>query len=189
MEERICQCGCGQVIPYLKHHKTRPPKFIKNHGHRGKKREKADIRKLFWDKVDKKSIEECWEWTAYVAPNGYGNFHIEGKSVYAHRVAYELSNETKISKGLVVCHKCDNRKCVNPNHLFLGTQQDNIRDMFNKGRQHKVKPWTTKLNETKVRKIRELCALGYAKEDIAKTFGVKRCTIANIEARRLWKDI
>jgi len=79
----------------------------------------------------------CWLWSGYTMPNGYGHFSIGTKSHLAHRVSYLYFKGQP--GNLYVCHKCDNPYCVNPEHLFLGTHQDNIRDMVSKGRNKKVR--------------------------------------------------
>lgn len=85
---------------------------------------------LFWQKVDK--TEDCWEWTASKNKQGYGIFGHQGQTWLAHRLSYKLSN--MLPDGVKVLHRCDNPPCVNPDHLFLGTQKDNIKDMAAKGR-------------------------------------------------------
>jgi HNH endonuclease len=186
LEKFICQCGCGQEIPYKKHHKKYPPKFIKGHSNRVRKRKPYDVEKAFWERVDKKSDDECWEWKGYLTHRGYGQLKVKQKNVYAHRYSYEL-HYGRIPDNLLVCHKCDNRKCVNPSHLFLGTQKDNIHDMDKKGRRV-VRPGTMKITRRDANEIRLLHKKGISVNELSKRYGLQPCTIRNIIAYRIWKD-
>lgn len=130
-----CQCGCGEDAPLAKHTEPKfgvvkglPQRFAYNHHLRLDKAES-----LFWEKVDKRGPEDCWEWKAAHTKRGYGCFRFNERQDLSHRVSYILAHGS-IPDGLWVLHKCDNPKCVNPAHLFLGTHQDNMNDMKNKGR-------------------------------------------------------
>lgn len=89
--------------------------------------------RLFWEKVNIRGAEECWEWHAGRNRYGYGNFKCKGKTISAHRLAWSLTHG-EIPPGLCVCHKCDNPPCCNPAHLFLETSKGNTRDSVSKGR-------------------------------------------------------
>ena len=131
-----------------------------------------DYSKRFWSKVEIRDEDQCWEWQYGKQGKGYGSVGIgAGKTALAHRVAYQLVNG-EFPNELCTLHKCDNRNCVNPSHLFLGTIQDNNRDMVLKGRNKLPAP---KLDMDKVKRMRELFTSGnisYCK--IAEEFNITR---------------
>ena len=88
----------------------------------------------FWDKVVISGEDECWEWTGARDRGGYGSFTHKGVTLKAHRVSWVEFNKKEVPSGLYVCHSCDNRLCVNPAHLWIGTAKDNTQDMMKKGR-------------------------------------------------------
>jgi hypothetical protein len=91
----------------------------------------------FWNNCAKQE-NGCWLWTKSTT-RGYGELHYKGTTRKAHRVAWELTYGD-IPKGMVVCHRCDNPRCINPDHLFIGTQADNIKDCIEKGRARHISP-------------------------------------------------
>ncbi|MEY9995875.1 hypothetical protein ABIE67_007907 [Streptomyces sp. V4I8] len=105
----------------------------RRHGNLIGKLPQGSAEERFWRYVDKTG--ECWTWTGGHSNDGYGRFFIsEGEgNVAAHRFSYQLHNG-EIPDGLIICHRCDNPPCVRPDHLFVGTHLDNVRDMFSKGR-------------------------------------------------------
>ncbi|MDQ3541980.1 MAG: HNH endonuclease [Chloroflexota bacterium] len=110
------------------------------------------------------------------------------KVASTHRVAWELTHDA-IPDDLHVLHRCDNRKCVRPDHLFLGTNDDNIRDMVYKSRQARGEAASHKLSESDVREIRRLCAAGDNHQRIADMFGVHRGHISQIRRSACWKHV
>jgi hypothetical protein len=91
----------------------------------------------FWSKVAVAGPDDCWEWQGAIGSTGYGNLDIDGSTVKAHRVSHLLTHGP-IPPGLYVLHSCDNRRCVNPNHLRIGTAQDNADDRRIRGRGRKL---------------------------------------------------
>lgn len=145
----------------------------------------------FWKKVDKSG--NCWLWKAYIKTNGYGQFQIEKKPYLAHRISWIIHNGD-IPNGLQVLHKCDVRNCVNPNHLWLGTQGDNVRDMEKKNRG--VHPTgeehgRSKLKEFEVRQIKTALKTPYhgIVNDLAFKYGVDASHISKIKSKVSWKHI
>jgi hypothetical protein len=133
----------------------------------------------------------CWEWTGTRFSQGYGRIAYLNRSLKAHRVAYELF-VGPIPEGKLVCHACDNPPCVNPEHLFLGTDLENLQDAARKGRKdHKgEKNSRVKITEFIVKQIREDYAVGdIMQQDLADKYGVTQMTISNIVTRRTWKHI
>lgn len=138
----------------------------------------------FLRKVEK--TEACWNWTGAKTSLGYGAVGHRGKVCYTHRIAYELWKGS-IPKGLVVRHMCNNRKCVNPDHLEVGTMKDNVADMYAAGRQPNRKGEyhsQCKLTDADVAEIRQLCELGYRHRTIAEVYDVSQSHISSIHTRR-----
>jgi hypothetical protein len=130
----------------------------------------------------------CWEWQRSVNNSGYGHFRHLGRKTYAHRVAYLLFCGP-IPDGLCVCHRCDNPKCCNPTHLFLGTHADNHADKVRKGRhQYGERRYNAKLSATQVASMRRLYARGaFGVRRLAQLFGVCRKTVFDIIGEDRWK--
>jgi hypothetical protein len=105
--------------------------------------------------TDKKGDGDCWDWIGCCNQKGYGLIKIKGKSKLAHRISWEIYKGLLL-KNICVLHKCDNPKCVNPEHLFLGTRADNMKDMADKGRSKQPYDWTGRRHsEQSKRKISE----------------------------------
>ena len=148
---------------------------------------KGSVNDRFWAKVQKTT--NCWIWLASKDIKGYGWFGINSKNVVkAHRFSYEL-HKGKIPKGIFVCHSCDNPHCVRPNHLWLGTNDDNVQDMVKKMRHtFGERNAMAKLTEKNVMKIKKLLHTGeYTGRQIAKLFNVSGVIISQIKHGTRWK--
>jgi hypothetical protein len=136
-------------------------------------RPKSDETKRFLDKV--KVMETgCHEWQAGLASGGYGKFQNDGKTITAHRFSYSKFVGEIGDKH--VLHKCDNRKCVNPDHLFLGTCAENIADMDAKGRRGSTATTTLEFAE----KVKSMLADRYSQQYVADTLGVSQALVSRI---------
>lgn len=128
----------------------------------------------------------CWEWQGYLSPKGYGAIQSDGANILrAHHAAWIL-HCGPIPAGMYVLHQCDNRRCVNPGHLFLGTQADNVADMCAKGRQ-RTNPKRI-LSAAQIPAIRERLAKGETLRSIAEDHGVSLYTIHDIKRGHSWRS-
>lgn len=186
---------CGTIVrtfPSLARRKKYCSVSCKNLGNALRARPEAD---RFWEKVDTSGGEDaCWLWTASLDGKGYGQFTRRDRSqARSHRIAWEFTHGP-LTSDQVLCHTCDNPRCCNPAHLFIGTQADNIADM------HKKKRWSptpspgsrngnARYTEDQVREIRRLRAEGMSRAEIAARFGVTVGSIKNILSKARWKHV
>lgn len=165
----------------------------------------------FWAKVEKKEGDECWIWCGVVSRGGYGSFKIRGKFISAHRFSWMLHNgDIPISgghHGICVLHTCDVRSCVRPDHLWLGTHDDNMRDKVLKGRcnvaigdahgtrthPEKIRRGenviNSRLTESAVIEMRRRVLMGDSRKEIALEFGVSVATAVQAINGTTWKHL
>lgn len=128
--------------------------------------------------------DACWPWTGHVMQGRpHGQFTRCGFRFYAHRAAADLAG-LGVTRGLCVCHRCDNPPCCNPAHLFVGTHQDNVRDASAKGRT--AKPWA-KLTPADAREIRRRSASGETAVALAREFGVGTSSVGRVIRGEVWR--
>ena len=149
------------------------------------------VAEKFWRHVEK--TDGCWNWTGYLRANGYGQFTVvQGDAPrLAHRVAWELTNGD-IPEGGCCLHSCDNRRCVNPSHIFLGTRADNMADMHIKGRNKQPQGDAhvfAKLTREGVLDICTRLAAGERAVLLAQEYGVTRGLIYNVKNRNCWTHV
>jgi len=161
------------------------------------------VRDRFWSKVNIMGDNDCWEWTACVSNStGYGAFKSHGKKTDAHRFVYEMLNGEINNSKLFVCHKCNNKKCVNPNHLYLGSPKDNVYDMIRNGNAFgNKKPRTRYGSETNSAKLTEELVIELRKEyrfyrennkklrPLYEKYGVTKGTFLDAATYKTWHHV
>jgi hypothetical protein len=189
---KLCECGCGQPTPIAKQNHTRngyvkgqPMRFVTGHN----SRPKATLEEAFMKHFVRGEAGQCWEWQGSIAKTGYGRISVNAGRMLAHRASY-LIHYGILPDELEVCHRCDNRPCVNPEHLFLGTHQDNMTDASKKGRTHPgEQTYGAKLNDEAIRLIREAYRNGELQRVLAERYGVASSAISMIVNRNTWKHV
>lgn len=157
---------------------------------------------IFWSRVER--TDGCWIWTGRREGRGYGRFGAAPRRWSAHRLAWTLTYGP-IPDGMFVCHRCDNPPCVRPDHLFLGTNSDNLLDASRKGRiasgarngaythperrQRGEQINTAILTADQVREIRRRYASGERQIDIARAFGTRNTNVSRIVRRETWRHL
>lgn len=141
----------------------------------------------FFSKVEIAGDGDCWNWTGRVTDHGHGQAKFAGKSVYSHRVAFQIFAAESLPDSVVVRHKCDNPRCCNPMHLESGTHADNVADRVTRKRSATgERNGRAKLTPDQVRAI----YLDTRKHGaIADHFGVNRTTVVHIKAGKIWRDV
>lgn len=144
----------------------------------------------FWAKVSKFG-GGCWNWTAATRSTGYGCMKVNGRLISAHRLSFVL-HFGEVPEGQIVCHRCDNRLCVRPDHLFAGTPHANVADMDAKGRRMQPrgeKSGSAKLTEADIVQFFALRKSGHSNRRIAAMFGVDSSTVNCVFTGRSWRHV
>lgn len=160
---------------------------------RGNKWHHLPLEDFFWDRVIRRGVDECWLWRGAKYTTGYG----EARGKYAHRVSWEFYNRRVVPKGMLVLHTCDNRSCVNPDHLYIGTDADNMRDARQRCRYPGgAKSSRAKLTSAQVKKIKHLrrttlssISRKKACELLGPKFHVTKFAIISILSGKTWTHI
>lgn len=153
------------------------------------------VEQRFWSKVQKGAADECWLWLASTnhadSNRSYGEFWVNGRRVKAHRFAWELAHGRSIPKGLLACHSCDNPRCVNPDHIFIGTHSDNLRDAVQKGRHQSPRGESHPLAVLTVNEVVEMRRLrgeGASAKCLANRYGISVQSVRRIIRGDWWKE-
>ncbi len=140
-----------------------------------------------WSRVEYDTNGGCWLWSGPFSPDGYGQFAVgDGKTIRAHRAFWSKENGD-IPDGMVICHKCDTPRCVNPQHLRIGTQADNIRECVTKGRKQTPRGKHNRLSKVNVKMVLAIRDDPRPQTVIAKEYGLCQATVSEIKRRLIWK--
>lgn len=156
----------------------------------GRSKEKISMENKFWSFVDKKDTNNCWEWKGILYKQGYGRFYHHSTSERkAHRISF-IIHFGEILKEVVICHRCNNRKCVNPNHLYSGTHMDNMKDLQNSNILKGENNPASKLTEDIILKIRnEYKSKKISMYSMANKYDVSQTLISKIICGYVWKHV
>lgn len=192
-----CQCGCDLDAPIsAKNRSSRgirkgdPQRYIL--GHIGKLKMYSSLEDAFFSNVDKQGVNECWLWKGTQRGNGYGCVGYQNQLIDAHRLSFEI-HKGPIPDGLLVCHECDTRLCVNPKHLFLGDYGANYDDAKSKDRHTRgERSANSKLCNADIVAMRSMYKArvwGLTVPALAMQFGVGESTIHRIGQGKAWTHI
>ncbi len=148
-----------------------------------------EVIKRFEKHFRRSTPDECWEWTGAISEDGYGRFLFDGKNRNAHRIAYILFIGPLANSAELVCHHCDNRRCVNQFHLFKGSNKDNMRDCSLKGRRPDVKGEANPRSKLTVSDVIDILNSNESGLSLASKYRVGSTTIYDIRNRRNWRHI
>ena len=157
---------------------------------------RKSVEERFWEKVDKRGVNDCWFWTATRTPAGYGHFRLGSQTdgtrrkEMSHRLAYMLTTGNEIPKGAVIMHACDNPPCCNPAHLSVGTYAENGKAAYDRKRRiSTIKPGESSPRAVLTAKdVEYIQQTGYAKSarELAAELGVGRSTITAVRTGQNW---
>lgn len=175
--------GLDDIVGLIRHHVPEHP---------------DEFEDRFWVRVDRGGKDECWEWIGSLESSGYGNLSESGKQNSAHRQAWELENEDPGDDW--VLHKCDNKKCCNPNHLYLGDHTQNMADAWERGlmtpnnnlppadeRGGEREPGA-KLTEEEAKEVKSMIG-DFTQTEIAEKFGITQTTVSRIKLGQTWSHV